>query len=71
MIFVWDFHLLNLSKLLGELGQEIERIFYRLAKFTKDLRQVQRVKVINKVQGSSADPQLIHISWLYTVNIYI
>ena len=48
MIFVWDFHLLNLSKVLGELGQEIEMHLYLLAKFTKCFKQVQQVKVLNK-----------------------
>ena len=48
MIFVWDFYLLNLSKVLGELGQEIYMYLYLLAKFNKCLKQVQQVKVLNK-----------------------
>ena len=48
MIFVIDFHLLNLSKALGELGHKIELHFYLLAKFTKCFRQVQQVKVLHE-----------------------
>ena len=48
MIFVKDFHFLNLYKALGELGHKIEMHFYLLAKFTKYFRQVQQVKVLNK-----------------------
>ena len=33
VIFVHDFYLLNLSKILGELGQKIEMHLYLLAKF--------------------------------------
>ena len=48
MIFVTDFNLLNLSKAVGEFGQKIEMHLYLLAKFTKCLRQVQQVKVLNE-----------------------
>ena len=34
VISVQDFHLLNLSKALGELGQKIEKLLHLLAKFT-------------------------------------
>ena len=50
MIFVQDFYLLNLSKSLGELGQQIQMHLHLLAKFTKCFRQVQQVKVLKKVQ---------------------
>ena len=45
MSFVWDIHLLNLSKVLGELGQVIEMYLYLLAKCFK---QVQQLKELNK-----------------------
>ena len=48
MILVQDFYLLNLSKTLGELGQQIEMHLHLLAKFTKCFRQVQQVKVLKK-----------------------
>ena len=48
MILVQDFYLLNLSKTLGELGQQIWMHFNFLAKFNKCFRQVQQVKVLNK-----------------------
>ena len=50
VIFVQDFYLLNLSKTLGELGQQIEMHLDLLAKFTKCFKQVQKVKVLNKGQ---------------------
>ena len=37
MIFVENFHLLNWSETLGELGQKIEMHSYLLAKFDKFL----------------------------------
>ena len=43
MIFFQDFHLLNLSKSLGELSQKLEMHLYLLAKFTKCFRQVKQV----------------------------
>ena len=48
MILVQDFYLLNLSKTLAELGQQIEINLHLLAKFTKCFRQVQQVKVLKK-----------------------
>ena len=48
MIFVRDFYLLNLSKVLGELTQEIYIHLYLLAKFTKCFKKAQQVKVLNK-----------------------
>ena len=48
MILVQDFYLLNLSKTLGELGQQIEMHIHLLAKFTKCFRQVEQVKVLKK-----------------------
>ena len=42
MAFVWDFHLLILSKVLGELGHEIEMHLYLLAKFTKSLNKFNK-----------------------------
>ena len=48
MIFVRDFHLLNLSKAPGELGQQLEMHFNLLAKFTKCFRQIQQVKFLNE-----------------------
>ena len=48
MIFVWDFHLLNLSKSLGEHSQKLEMHLYSLAMFTKCLRQVKQVKVLKQ-----------------------
>ena len=48
VILVQDFYLLNLSKTLGELGQQIEMHLHLLAKFTKCFRQVQQVKVLKK-----------------------
>ena len=43
-----DFHLLNLSNALRELGQKIEMHLHLLAKFTKCFRQVQQVKVLKE-----------------------
>ena len=48
MTFFWDFHLLNLSKALGEFGQKIEMHLHLEAKFTECFRQVQQVKVLKK-----------------------
>ena len=48
IIFFWDFHLLNLSKALGELGQTIEMYLHLLAMLTKCFRQVQQLKVFKK-----------------------
>ena len=48
MILVQGFYLLNLSKTLGELSQQIEMHLHFLAKFTKCFRQVQQVKVLKK-----------------------
>ena len=42
----FDFHLLNVSKTVGELGQKKIQS-YLLAKFTKCFRQVKQVKVLN------------------------
>ena len=56
MILVQDFYLLNLSKTFGELGQQIEMHLHLLAKFTKCFRQVQQVKVLNKIMRTSAEP---------------
>ena len=46
MILVQDSYLLNLSKTLGELGQQIEMHLHLLAKFTKCFRQVQQVHAL-------------------------
>ena len=48
VILVQDFYLLNLSKTLGELGQQIWMRFNFLVKFTKCFRQFQQVEVLNK-----------------------
>ena len=48
VILVQDFYFLNLSKKLGELGQQILMHYNFFAKFTKCFRQVQQVKVLNK-----------------------
>ena len=48
MILVQDFYLMNLSKTLGELGQQIEMHLHVLVKFTKCFRQVQQLNVLTK-----------------------
>ena len=47
MILFQDFYLLNLSKTLGELGQQIEMHLHLLAMFTKYFRQVEQVHALN------------------------
>ena len=54
--FYVSFHLLSLSKALGELGQKIEIHLHWLAKFTKCFRQVQKEKVFKKIMTTSAEP---------------
>ena len=71
MILVQDVYWLNLYKTLGELGQQIEMNLHLLAKSTKCFRQVQLVEVLKKIMRTSAEPELIHTSWLFTVNINV